>query len=80
MLDLGKLASQGVAGLEKLNELAGKVEEVVTKGGPEAIAVLEEIRTVLNEVGPVLQQIMPLITMLSNFFPHATPPKPAGQH
>lgn len=83
MLDLTKLADDGVAALGKLDAVATKVESAVTTGGPEAVKILEEVKAVLGEIGPVLNTIMPLIAMLSNFFPHATPAqapgsKPAG--
>lgn len=79
MIDIAKLADDGVAALGKLESIATKVETAVQTGGPEAVKILEEVKTVLGEIGPVLNQIMPLITMISNFFPHAaTPPAPAA--
>lgn len=79
MLDLNKLADDGVAILGKLSDVATKAEGVVSTGGPEAIKVLEEFKTVMTEAGPVLATIMPLIRMVAGFFPHANPPAPAGQ-
>lgn len=78
MLDLNKLAGDLNGALTKVDGIATKAEAAIQTGGPEAIKVLEEIRTVLGEVGPVLNMVTPLIGMLANFFPHATPAKPAG--
>lgn len=81
MLDLNKLAGDLNGALAKVDGIATKAEAAIQAGGPEAIKVLEEVRTVLNQIGPALAMVTPLIGMLANFFPHATPVPhpPAGQ-
>jgi hypothetical protein len=73
MIDIGKLADDGVAALGKLESIATKIETDIQSGGPEAVKILEEVKTVLGEIGPVFKEVMPVFTMIAGFFPHANP-------